>query len=279
MKCRLPPALPCLLCCMLGTGVAQAQIAPTATEIRLWGQESNAVPPPEWRLYATRFDAARSRYIGLEIIMDHPPAKASGVYPVECDLLAPEDRKVLKVSRLDVDVFTGATASNSIALWSPEGNSGWLPGDYQVRCSGRCSPLGEVSFEMASNTADASELDLHVTAIHLFPVGGALPAFGQRAYATRFKARTASRIGVELEFTHSAPGRAMSIPVDCYYYPPSGRVMGPISFNYEPQAESTKGNAALAMGWDKPGKWFDGYHTAVCNIRGRPVAVERFLVD
>ena len=107
---------------------------------------------------------------------------------------------------------------------------------------------------------------------------GALPARDQRQYATRFSGRKTSRIGVELEFTHAAADSAISIPVDCYYYPPNGRVMGPIIFNYEPAAHATNGYAALAMGWDKPGKWSDGYHTAVCNIRGRPVAIERFSV-
>jgi hypothetical protein len=132
---------------------------------------------------------------------------------------------------------------------------------------------------MSINPPDASDIDLRVASIHLFPTSGALPARDQRQYATRFSGRKTSRIGVELEFTHAAADSAISIPVDCYYYPPNGRVMGPISFNYEPQAHATSGYAGLAMGWDKPGKWSDGYHTAVCYIRGRPVAVERFSID
>lgn len=279
MNRRLLPALPCLLFCALATGAVQAQITPTATEIRLWEQEGNAVAPPERRFYSTRYDASRSRYIGFEITMNHPPAKATGNFPVACELLAAGDEKALKSLNLDVEVVTGAVSSNGIALLGPNGDSGWLPGNYRVRCSGRGNLLGEAPFAIAVNPPDAAEIGLHVAAIHLFPVSGALPARGQREYATHFNARKTSRIGIELEFTHSAPGSAMSIPLDCYYYPPSGRVMGPISFNYEPQADATSGYAGLAMGWDKPGKWSDGYHTVVCNIRGRPVAVERFLVD
>lgn len=271
--------LPCLLFCALAAGAAQAQITPTATEIRLWEQEGNAVAPSDRRFYSTRYDAGRSRYIGFEITMSHLPARATGIFPVECQLLGTADEKALKTLNLEVEVVTGAASSNGIALLAPNGDSGWLPGNYRIRCSGRGSLLGEAPFAIAVNPPDAAEIDLHVAAIHLFPVSGALPARGQREYATHFNARNTSRIGVELEFTHTAAGSATSIPVDCYYYPPSGRVMGPISFNYEPQADATGGYAALAMGWDKPGKWSDGYHTAVCNIRGRPVAVERFLVD
>jgi hypothetical protein len=279
MNPRLLPAVPWLLSCALATGVAQAQITPTRTEIRLWEQEGNAVAPPERRFYSTRYDAVRSRYIGFEITMNHLPAKATGVFPVTCDLLAAGEDKALKSLSLEVEVVTGAVSSNGIGLLGPNGDSGWLPGNYRVRCSGRGSLLGEAPFEIAVNPPDATEIDLHVAAIHLFPVSGALPARGQREYATHFNAHKTSRIGVELEFAHSAPGRALSIPIDCYYYPPSGRVMGPISFSYEPQADATSGYAGLAMGWDSPGQWSDGYHTAVCNIRGRPVAIERFLVD
>jgi len=279
MNCRLLPALPWLLVYVLAAGAAQGQIAPTATQIRLWEQEGNAVAPPERRFYSTRFDAGRSRYIGLEIAMDHAAAKASAMFPVECELLAGDGDKALRSQKVNVEVVTSAVASNGIALWGQSGDSGWAAGDYRVRCSGRGSLLREVPFEVAVNPPDASEIDLRVASIHLFPTSGALPARGQREYATRFNARKTSRIGVELEFTHSTPGRPLSIPVDCYFYPPSGHVMGPISFDYEPQADATHGYAALAMGWDSPGKWSDGYHTAVCNIRARPVAVERFSLD
>ncbi|MGB5131981.1 MAG: hypothetical protein WBO00_05165, partial [Steroidobacteraceae bacterium] len=193
MNRRLPPVLTCLLVCALAAGAARAQISPTATEIRLWEQEGNAVVPPERRFYSTRFDASRSRYIGFEITMKHAPAKATGIFPVECELFGSGSDKALKSLNLEVQVVTGAVASNGIALLTRSSDSGWTPGNYRVRCSGRSSLLGEVPFETAINPPDA-----------------------------------------------------------------------------------TSGYAGLAMGWDSPGKWSDGYHTAVCNIRGRPVAVERF---
>lgn len=130
-------------------------------------------------------------------------------------------------------------------MWNRAGDPAWAPGNYVVHCSGHGSVLGEVRFEVAMNPPDASEIDLRVTQIHLFPASGPLPARDQRDYMTRFPARKTSRIGVELEFTHSA----------------------------------TSGNAGLAMGWDSPGRWSQGHYTVVCNLRGRPVAVERFVVD
>ena len=278
MNSRLLQALPCLLACALAAGTAQAQIAPTRSEIRLWEQEGNVVIPIERRLYSTRFDAGRSRFIGMEIAISHAPANTSAIFPLDCELRAPGDGRSSS-QKLGIEVATGANESRGVTLWNRAGDPAWAPGNYLVHCSGRGSVLGEVPFEVAMNPPDASEVDLHVTQIHLFPASGPLPTRDQRDYMTRFPARKTSRIGVELEFAHSPPGGAVSIPVDCYYYPPGGQAMGPISFNYEPQANATSGNAGLAMGWDSPGRWSQGRYTAVCNIRGRPVAVERFTVD
>jgi hypothetical protein len=278
MNSRLLQALSCLLACTLAAGTAQAQIAPTRSEIRLWEQEGNVVIPLERRLYSTRFDAGRIRFIGMEIAISHPPANASAIFPVDCELRAPDGGRP-GLQKLEIEVATGADDSRGVTLWNRAGDPAWVPGNYVVHCSGRGSALAEVRFEVAVNPPDAAEFNLRVTRIHLFPASGPLPARDQRDYMTKFSARKTSRIGVELEFTHSPPGGTASIPVDCYYYPPSGQPMGPISFNYEPRADATSGNAGLAMGWDNPGRWSQGQYTAVCNIRGRPVAMERFAVD
>ena len=271
-------ALACLLAFALSTSAAQAQIVPTRTEIRLWEQDTNAVIPFERRLYSIRFDAARSRFIGAEIALGHAPATASFSFPLDCELKAPAGQRSYSL-KLDLQVVTGAEESRALTSWSRDGDAPWVPGKYLVRCSDRGTVLGEGAFEMAVNPPDATEIDLRVTRIHLFPSSGALPAKGKRDYMTHFIARKMSRIGVELEFAHSQAGSAIAIPVDCYYYPPRGQPMGPISFTYEPQADATSGSTALAMGWDSPGHWSQGEYTAVCNIRGRPVAVERFAID
>ena len=271
-------ALCCLLAVAFPIGTAQAQFVPTRTEIRLWEQATNAVIAPERRLYSTRFDAGRSRLIGAEIALSHPPATASFSFPLDCELVAPEGQRSYSV-RLSVQVVTGAEESRALTSWSRDNDAAWVPGRYLVRCSDRGNVLGEAAFEMNLNPPDATEVDLHVTRIRLFPSGGALPAKNERDYLTRFAARKTSRIGVELEFAHSQAGGTIAIPVDCYYYTPRGQPMGPISFTYEPEAGATSGNAALAMGWDSPGRWSQGQYTAVCNIRGRPVAVERFAID
>ena len=268
----------CFLACVLAGNAAQAQVVPTRAVIRLWEQATNGEIPPERRLYATRFDGSRTRFIGAEISLGFAPATALFSFPIDCELRAPEGQRSYTL-KLDIQVVTGSEESRTITSWSRDGDSAWVAGKYQIRCSDRGKELVETAFDVAANPPDASEIDLHVTGLLLFPTSGVLPAKGRRDYQARFAARKTTRIGVELHFTHAAANGGISIPVDCYYYTPRGQPMGPISFNYEPAANSTSGDAALALGWDSTGHWSQGAYTAVCNIRGRPVAVERFAID
>ena len=124
-------ALACLLACALATGKAQAQFVPTLTEIRLWEQETNAVIPLERRLYAIRFDAGRSRFVGTEITLGHAAATASFSFPLDCELKAPEGERSYSV-RLEVQVVTGAEESRALTSWSRDGDAPWVPGKYQI---------------------------------------------------------------------------------------------------------------------------------------------------
>jgi hypothetical protein len=260
-------------------GAAEAQVVPTESDIRLWEQEGSSVAPIERRLYTTYFDARRTRTIGVEVTLNHARATASAIFPVDCALQRPDDSSTHSTVRLEVRVVTGADVSNGVTLWNRGESASWAPGTYKVRCMGRGFLLGEISFEISMNPPDAADTDLRVAGLRLFAANGPLPPRAERAYATRFDARKTARIGVELEFVHSPPGRTLSIPVDCYYFSPSGKPMGPISFSYDAPPDSAGGDAALALGWERPGQWPQGHYTAVCNIRGRPVAVERFAVD
>ena len=101
----------------------------------------------------------------------------------------------------------------------------------------------------------------------------------ERKYDDRFNRESTTRVGVELSFAHPSLGRALEIPVDCYYFTPNGQTIGPIPLSYQPSPQATSGNAARAIGYDQPGQWPGGIYTAVCLINGHPVAVERFVID
>jgi hypothetical protein len=47
---------------------------------------------------------------------------------------------------------------------------------------------------------------------------------------------------------------------------------------YQFEASATAGAVAMGLGWEQPGHWSKGEYLAICQIHGRPIAVERFMV-
>ena len=212
------------------------------------------------------------------------PGKLKLLIPLLEEVLAglevrPDGRTVTGMFRIPVDIQAGKTVSTGANTMFGAGPSGrWTEGTYHVRCAAGARALGETTFQMTANPSDVAGAEVHVTAMRFFPTGAQLAVVTDRKYSDRFSPEQTTRIGVELSFAHPALGKATEIPVDCYYFAPTGRTMGPMSFSYQPAPDSTGGVAAMGIGWDQPRQWTGGNYTAVCRINGRPVAVGRFAV-
>jgi hypothetical protein len=276
---RLAPMV--LVLELIAAGDSSAQLAFTGTTIRLYEQDGGFVLDESRRMYTTRFDAVTTLYIGVEVTLTHAaaPPGAAGRLAVTCDEVLPDGRAIRGMFAIPVDIQAGKTLStgaNTLFGAGPPGR--WPEGTYRVRCAGGGRALGETSFQMTANPPDVPGAAVRVTGIRLFPTGAQLPAAADRKYSDRFSPGTTTRIGVEVSFAHPALGKALEVPVDCYYFTPNGGTFGPMSFPYKPAPDSTSGHAAMGIGWDQPGQWPGGNYTAVCRINGRPVAVERFVL-
>jgi hypothetical protein len=266
---------------VLAPAPSSAQLNLTGATVRLYEQDGGFVLDESRRMYTTRFDALATRYIGVEIALTHAAATAgaAGRVAVSCDEVTPDGRTITGMFKIPVDVQAGQTRSTGANTLFGGGRDGrWLEGSYRVRCSWGSRALGETAFQMTVNPSDVAGADVHATAIRFFPTGAQLTGLADRTYSDRFSPEETTRIGVELSFAHPALGKALEVPVDCYYLMPNGRTMGPMSFPYKPAPDSTRGQAAMGIGWDQPKQWPGGNYTAVCRINGRPVAVARFAV-
>ena len=266
---------------LLIPGELQAQISITGATIRFYEQDGGSVLDHTRRMYSTHFDAVTTRYIGVEVSLTHPaaPAGAAGVFAVACEEVRPDGRTITGIFKIPVKIQAGHTLSTGAnTLFGAGSQDRWPEGTYRVRCTGGGRALGDTTFQMTANPSDVAGAEVRVTRIRLFPTGAQLPAVADRKYVDRFSPGETTRIGVELSFAHPVLAKALEIPVDCYYFTPSGRTFGPMSFPYQPAPDSTRGVAAIGIGWDKPGQWPGGNYTAVCRINGRPVGLARFVV-
>ena len=82
-------ALLCVAVAVLGAGEASAQLAPTAATLHFFEEGPGTLTPQSRRMYATHFDATRTRYIGVEVRLKHPGPGVVASYPVSCEYTTP----------------------------------------------------------------------------------------------------------------------------------------------------------------------------------------------
>lgn len=266
----------------LAFGPAGAAPAPELREVslRLFEQADDVVLPVARRVYATRFDATRMRMLGVELTASYADPGTTTQVPVACTLQRPDGSLAPSDREMSIQLFDGYVESNSAnLLWGVAPEEDWLPGVYKVECRVDDRLIGQSQFEVMLNPSDVANAEIRVAALQLFPVETGLPARAERRFTSRLAAATTRRIGIELEFTHEPLGRTLTVPVECYYFWPDGQTSPPLVLSYEPQPGWPGGYSAGALGWDEPGNWPTGVYTVTCSIYGRPVAVDRFLME
>jgi hypothetical protein len=282
MKSMKPPLRASLLgCAALFALPLRAEDASTfsAVSIRLFEQADGTVLPFGRRLYATQFDATLTQMVGVEIDATYPMPKEATLLDVTCTMQKPDGSRVEGSRPMSFQLFAGETQSNSAnTQWGVPDEEDWQPGEYGVTCSIGEQKIAEAGFTIVLNPPDVMDTDVRVAGLRFFPVDRELPTKAERDYSEVFETADTRRIGVELEYTHSALGRTVSVPVACHYYWPDGQVMPPAEMLYEPGPTWPGGYSAANMGWDEAGKWPVGHYVVVCRVNGRPTVVGRFEV-
>lgn len=259
---------------------AQGESPLKEATIRLFEQADVGVQSIARRAYATHFDATRMRWLGVEITGVYDAPDKDVLLPVECSMKRPDGTSVPTSRDISFQLFAGETESSSAnVLWGVEDEDDWPPGFYDVNCTVAGRPVGPAPFEVVQNPTDVVGTEIRVAEMRFFPVVQELPPREERKYATALEAVDTRRIGIEVEFTHAPLGRAVRVPIACYFYWPDGQTSPPLNLTYEPEAAWPGGYAAGGMGWDEPGQWPQGVYTVVCMIYGRPVAVDRLSIE
>ena len=267
-----------LLAGTLVPGLVQAQsVSVTRTTIRLFEQPGGGVLGAESRIYTSYFNMLRTRYIGVEATLEYAAAAASFKLSVGCQMTRPDGKVFDGVWKIGVNIAAGSTSAVAANYLFAGGKEGWQAGVYKVTCSAS-RPLGETTFQMSPGPSLLADTELRLKDVKFFPTGTQLIAPGKRNYLDRFSSAEATKIGIELTFVHPALTKSGEVPVDCYYMPSTGYVLGTLSFTYKLEPQATSGSGGVGLGWDQPGHWTKGEYLAICQIHGRPISVDRFTV-
>ncbi len=267
-----------LLAGILAPAAVQAQtITPTQTTIRLYEQDGGFLLGAEKRVYTFYFNSLRTRYIAVEVSLDYPVAPAAGRLAIGCQMTRPDGRAIEGIWKIGMTIRAGSTHAVDANIMFGAGNDGWQPGMFKVSCAAG-QPLGEVAFQMSPGPSLLGDAELRLKGVRFFPTGSKVTAPAERHYQDRFTASEATRIGIELSFVHPGWTKSGAVPIDCYYMQGTGSVLGTMSAVYEIAPSAPGGAVAMGLGWDQPGRWSTGDYLAICQMHGRPIAVERFTV-
>jgi hypothetical protein len=246
------------------------------TAIRVFEQADGPILPVARRLFSTRFDSTRMRMLAVEVSATYALQQATVAIPLACTLKRPDGSLSLSDRPMAFQFFEGKTESHSAnLLWGVAADQEWAPGSYEVECLAGEKSLGKAPFAIALNPPEVEDGGIRVEAMRIFPVDDKLPPRILRKYTSSLPTESTTRIGIELEFSHSALGRSAKVPVECWFFWPDGQTSPPVVLSYEPEPTWAGGYSAGAMGWEQPGNWTKGVYTISCAIYGQPVMVER----
>jgi len=267
-----------LLAGTLAPALAQAQsITPTQVEIRLYEQAGGIVPGQSQRVYTNYFNTLRTRFIGVEVNLDYPAAAAGFELSIGCQMTRPDGKVISGLWKIGMTIKAGSTHATDANTMFGTGKDGWQTGIFKVSCSGS-RPLGETQFQMSPGPSLMADGELRLKEVKFFPTGPKIQPAAERHYQDRFSGSEATRIGIELTFVSPGWTKSGAVPIDCYYMPTTGYILGVMNMVYNLEPGVTTGTAAIGLGWDQPGHWEKRDYLAVCQIHGRPIAVERFTV-
>ena len=199
--------------------LAAAAPAFEQASLRFFEQSDGPILPVARRIYTTRFDATRTRRLGIEVMGTYTAPDSASTVPLSCRMKTP-DASIAPAERpMEFEFFAGKSESRSAnLLWGMAEDRDWQPGTYEVECVAADQPVAKATFEMALNPPEVANGDIRVKNLRIFPVADQLPPIDARKYMDVLPTDGTTRIGVELEFSHAPLGRAAKVPVDCWFF-------------------------------------------------------------
>lgn len=245
------------------------------------------VPATNAREHATRFAAGASRYIYIQLDLEHGISPREVRVPISCTI-TDASGAVLTTITATGRIQPEWTGSNWASGWGTESGGSWDPGEYHADCSygGRSIATGE--FEVVGGGAPPPpsaparaerldpripELDGRVAAIRFFPdFVGPLTARPDRRYTTSFSASELLYLGIELEVDYAEVRQPVSLEGSCDITTADGAAFGSVTLPINPEVGWTGSYTAGSYGWRDPGRWSPGTYRVACRINGRLVA-------
>lgn len=259
-----------------GTGPLAA-LGATARSFGFY-RHGDLAPLPSERVFATRFEAARTQYVGVQIGFDVPALTAALDAPLTCTFTRTDG---YEIGRFELRV-TGAPGDTRV--WGANANGYadpgiWPAGSYAAACREAERVVGEATFEVVDGPADLPGLDAKLTRIRFYESSADPVDPSAREYAVAFDAGTLRYLNVELSLRPGAGTVPEAVvPVACLFIRSSGAIHGSIRLEARAPVGDGPGLVARGFGGAEPGTWASGRYRVACTAEGRFLGDAAFIV-
>jgi hypothetical protein len=229
------------------------------------------------RSFDAKFEAARARYIGIELTFQHPAPGRVASFTVACAYRTASDSLI---GQIDIPFTIQADWQHTVSArnlgYADPGH--WKPGTYRTTCTSEGQTVAQGTFEIVSGPPDIAAFPAKLARIRFFPSSGALPAREQRAYASAFAAAQTGYINVEVELAHEPPGRDVSVPIGCLVIRANGTIAANMTVAFDIKADWRNTFSSQGWGRTEPGWWSPGVYRVACSAEGKLLGQEVFEV-
>ena len=247
-------------------------------------EAGNAPTPVNQRTYLTKLPSTTTRYVKIELSLDHARPNRVVPLPVSCVIFKSGGGVYANVAQ-NVRIQPDWEGTYYVLDWGSNAPGTWKPGQYRVDCSYGGKLIARDRFEISGDAAltegppDIPSLGAHVVTVKFFEsaASSTLPP-SQRIYAERFEAHTARHVNIEILTNHAATGRAVEVPMSCTYTRPDGSVLHVTQYNFKIPGTNENTSFATSTGWQNPGNWRPGTYRVSCMHEGRNIASGSFEI-
>ncbi len=241
-----------------------------------------ATPARDARHYATYFRGDRTRYIYLQLHLQHdqPPSRAQ--LPIACTHLTEDGAVEGTISKV-LSVAPDARASDWVVGWGSMAPGRWTTGRVTTECRYGDQVIATGTFEVGTEAPpgagpDFPEINADVVDLKFFEAGSATPSRDDRLYAERFSSATARYIYVELRTEHVPLGHDSTTSFVCTYRNPDNSVFFDKERTLRVKSDYRNTWYASGAGWAAAGKWKPGRYRVECEREGRLLISKTFEV-
>ena len=235
------------------------------------------IPAANLRSFDVKFEAARTRYIGLELTLQHPAPGRVASFNVACAYRTASDSLI---GQFDVPFTIQAdwqfTVSARNLGHADPGH--WKPGTYRATCTSEGQTVAQSTFEIVSGPPEIVVFPAKLARIRFFPSTGQLLAREQRVYSSAFPAAQTSYINVEVELAHEPAGRDVNIPIGCLVIRANGTIAASMTVAFDIKADWRNTSSSQGWGRTEPGWWSPGLYRVACSAEGKLLVQELFEV-